>query len=248
VLDASVNLDPEGAVLVNAIYFKGAWKDKFDAGKTADETFRGMTRSKVCKMMTAKGVKNKFSYAETATYQVAALPYGSTGEYSAVIMLPREGTGQTLSGGHPPSQPLRKASAVEVLSMVDADWPQLPRKLSRTKGLLRLPQFKFEFQADLRPVLEARGMELAFTDDADFGAMSSSPLQIEKVIHRTFVEVNEKGTEAAAVTAVVMGKKKCARPRDEPEFQMVCNRPFLFFIRHDQSIAMVFAGIVADVA
>ena len=106
---------------------------------------------------------------------------------------------------------------------------------------MRFPRFKVESDMQLGPMLAARGMHLAFTDGADFGAMSNTGLSIEKVIHKTFIEVNEEGTEAAAVTAVVMSR---CLPPPEPVFDMVCNRPFLFLMRHERTKAIIFAGAV----
>merc|ERR1712176_1725642 len=98
-----------------------------------------------------------------------------------------------------------------------------------------------ESEMQLGPLLAARGMQLAFTPGADFSSMSSVPLYISQVIHKTFIEVNEEGTEAAAVTAVVMSR---CLPAPKPEFTMVCNRPFLFFICHNSTKAIIFAGVV----
>merc|ERR1712187_1001642 len=88
--------DPGGAVLVNALYFKGEWKQKFDERSTIDEEFCGLSGPCRCKMMSAEGEKGKFPYAETDAYQAAALPYGNSGDYSAVIVLPRDGSTATL--------------------------------------------------------------------------------------------------------------------------------------------------------
>lgn len=256
VLDPGAPLDPMGAVLVNALYFKGEWKEKFEERMTSQAEFRGSHGPRPCHMMSAKGEKGKFLYTETDLYQAVALPYGAGGAYSAVILLPREGPAATLvmggrggKGGSVPagaSKAPRAASVGDVLAVAASDWPDLFQRMVMVKGTLSFPRFKVEFGLDLKPLLQARGMGQAFEDAADFSKMSSKPLKIDAVIHKTFVEVNEQGTEAAAVTAVMMSRG-CAMPLPEPIFTMLCNRPFLFFIRHDSSDAMLFAGVVSSV-
>lgn len=250
VLNPAEPLDSGGAVLVNAIYFKGAWTTSFDARQTRASHFRGSSGSRPCQMMQATGPDSEFLYAETDTYQAAVLPYGDDCAYSAVVMVPRDCSESTLVIDGVPAQGSaarpRSASVDEVLAAGSADWPSLPSKLQKTKGTLRLPRFEVEFEADLKAQLIARGMQLAcgVGGAADFGEMSNADLFIEKVIHKTVVEVNEEGTEAAAVTAVVMNR--CMSPRAAPKFIMTCNRPFLFVIRHDSSNAIIFAGVVSD--
>jgi len=265
VLNPSMPLDPLGAVLVNALYFKGEWAEKFEEKDTSDGNFHGNAGKSKCKMMSAKAPLrgNKFLYGETNTYQAAVLPYGNGDKYSAVIILPRDGSKATLTmpgGGYPDiyrdneddkvdgaaSKP-RKSSINEVLTTVMTDWSTLSEKakcLNPTKGSLRFPRFKVEFGTSLKELLKPRGMSLAFGPGADFSAMSDTPLMISEVIHKTCVEVNEVGTEAAAVTAVIMSR---ALPRPEPSFCMQCDRPFLFFIRSEESNAMIFAGVVGQV-
>jgi len=242
-------LDPEGAVLVNALYFKGEWKSKFDAELTRPAPFFDAFGGREdCQMMTAKGNKKAFDYQETDTYQMVCLPYGDTGEYSATIVLPRKDASKTLNMETGPhgcvpgaARNPQPATVAEVLTDLATEWKE---SLQRTKGRLLFPRFKVESGFEMKPLLEARGMDLAFSGMADFGNMSSTSLAIDAVIHKTFVEVNEEGTEAAAVTAVVMSRG-ISLPRPEPEFIMVCNRPFLFFIRHDSTKAIIFAGVIA---
>jgi len=207
-------------------------------------------------MMVAKGTTDGFLYHETDTYQAAALPYGKGG-YSALVLLPRADSTPTFSAFGSPGQAVpgaagapRAASLEEVLAALPAEWPSLANpgqasapSLTMRKGMLKLPRFKAEFGGSVRELLASRGMQVAFSAEADFGAMSEVNLQIEDVIHRTFVEVDEEGTTAAAATAVVM-----SRGLDmSPKFTMVCNRPFLFFIRHNSTNAILFAGAVRAV-
>jgi len=247
VLDPQKPLDPDGAVLVNAIYFKGAWREAFDPRSTKPADFRSASGLRPCQMMAAKGANGKFRYAETDSYQAVALPYGDLGAYCAVVILPRETARGTSSMRCPASASRPRASSVaQVLAAAARDWHGLSGMMTEMKGTVRLPRFKAEFGADLKPFLMARGMQIAFGGLADFGEMSDERPMIDAVVHKTFVEVNEEGMEAAAVTAGWMSRG-LARSKLEPEFTMTCDRPFLFLIRHDPSNAIVFAGTVAEV-
>ena len=97
-----------------------------------------------------------------------------------------------------------------------------------------MPKFLINFGAELTPNFNSLGMVEAFTDQADFSTMSkSNKLKISKIIHKTFIEVDEEGTEAAAATAVVMTKKALA-PKPKKEIEMNVDHPFLFIIRSNQ--------------
>merc|ERR1712241_417336 len=112
-------------------------------------------------------------------------------------------------------------------------------ELTATKGSLLFPRFKIEFGTDLKDVLIHRGMSVAFGRTADFSGMSSG-LALSQVIHKTVVEVNEEGTTAVAVTAAVMTR---SLPPPEPTFEMRCDRPFIFLVRHDATKLLLFAGV-----
>ena len=105
-------------------------------------------------------------------------------------------------------------------------------KLSKNKVILSMPKFLINFGAELTPNFNSLGMVEAFTDQADFSTMSkSNKLKISKIVHKTFIEVDEEGTEAAAVTAVVT-TKKAVKPKKEIEMNV--DHPFLFIIRSNQ--------------
>ena len=108
---------------------------------------------------------------------------------------------------------------------------ELIEKLTYSKVNLEIPKFKLEFYSSLKEVLGDMGMEKAFTNDADFtGLREENNLKIDDVLHKTFLKVNEFGTEAAAVT-VVIAPKTSAGPKKEIIYQMKVNRPFLFLLR-----------------
>jgi serpin B len=254
---------PVGAVLINALYFKGEWTKRFDAALTTTMPFNQLNGLQVqCQMMRAAspGSDGKFAYVETNICQILSLPYGDCGQYSAVLILPRKDSSATLTlpGLVAPTKAASGAAAQpqtstlrDVLSEVVTGWRDIRGKLTQVKGSVRLPKFKLEYQVMLRDVLCKRGMGVAFTDPrqgggADFSGMSpGGNLWVDSVIHKTVVEVDEVGTEAAAVTA--SGMFGCAQPPPEPTFQMTCDHPFLFIICHNRSSAITFAGAITGV-
>jgi serpin B len=121
---------------------------------------------------------------------------------------------------------------------------QLLRQLRSRKGSVALPRFKLEYGAELKQPLQAMGLSLPFSRGADFSGMSASPLYLSAVRHKSFVEVNEEGTEAAAVTVGIMSLAM-VRPV-VPPFEMVVDRPFLFVIADNLTRAILFMGVVFD--
>ena len=120
------------------------------------------------------------------------------------------------------------------------------RQMSSRKGKLALPRFKLEYGTELKPPLQAMGMKLAFSRAADFSGMSATPQYLSAVKHKSFVEVNEEGTEAAAATVAVM-RLTSVQPATPP-FEMVVDRPFLFVIADNQTQAILFLGVVFEPA
>ena len=212
----------EVAFLVNALYFKGRWRVAFDPKRTQPSPFHaadGSTGS-VPMMHLEEGVR----YARTQSYEAAELLYGN-GAFAMVIVLPA--AGQTVA---------------ELVAAMDASaWSDLTGRLADSEVELRLPRFKFELIRELKDDLSALGMDIAFDPNrADFyGIADVRPdrLYLTRVLQKTFVEVNEEGTEAAAATAVGVGVTS-APPT------MEVNRPFLFAIRERLSGTVVFMGQV----
>ena len=156
------------------------------------------------------------------------LPYGD-GDFSMTIILPREGNNiDTL-----------------ISDMSDESWNLLTSSLSPDTGDILLPRFKLEYDIDLEEPLTEMGMGIAFSEMlADFSKMSSqNDLFISSVLHKSFVEVNEEGTEAAAVTVVRIGITSGGRSHG---FSMIINRPFLFVIRENRSGVIMFIGKIVN--
>ncbi len=213
-------------LLANAIYFKGKWERKFDAKLTKERAFNlSDGRQKQMPMMQQSG---EFEYHEGAGCQAVRLPYAGR-RLGMYVLLPEPGS-----------------SVEKLLGTLNAEsWEnQIRRQLLERKGSLVLPRFKLEYRAELKPALTALGMALPFSRAADFSDMSSIPLYLSAVKHNSFVEVNEQGTEAAAVTTATM--KMLAIQRPAPPFEMVVDRPFLFVIEDNLTRTVLFMGAVFD--
>jgi len=211
-------------VLTNAIYFKGFWLKQFDKKDTKEEDFV-VSPGNVVKVdmmhLTDKGAE--FNYAETDKLQILELPYEGE-ELSMLILLPKENSLESIE------------------SSLNAE------KLSTLKSLLRereidiyIPKFKFETKYFMKEDLCRMGMPTAFSGDADFSGMTGKrDLFISQVIHQAFVDVNEKGTEAAAATAVIMklGVSKIKTFK--------ADHPFIFVIQQRETGNILFLGRVVN--
>jgi serpin B len=219
-------------VLVNAIYFLGDWLEPFDKDSTMDMPFfvTKSTKKNVPTMHRTDG----FSYAERSGFKALELPYKG-GQMSMLLILPDETDGL---------DELEKRLSVQVLD-------ETVRALQGKRIFLSLPKFEVvpEESISLASHLKAMGMPLAFdADRADFTGIANPPnpadrLYIGNVFHKAFVKVDEKGTEAAAATAVLMPRAGSA-PMQPTEFK--ADHPFLFFIRDTASGLVLFMGRVAN--
>lgn len=220
-------IKPEAVLfLINAVYFKGRWQEKFDPKMTRDDKFYPDNSDPVLvKMMMRSG---KFRYLETDAFQAVELPYGE-GEVSMLIFLPAAGKLDDL-----------------IAQMSSAFWQEAWGRFRSREGTVWLPRFKLEYEQSLRDVLIELGMGIAFDlNQADFSLMGKGGpgFAIGDVKHKTFVEVNEEGTEAAAVTSVEM---VLASVPPQPRFEMVVNRPFLFAIQDNETGTILFLGVVRN--
>ncbi|MEN9230813.1 MAG: serpin family protein [Thermostichus sp. DG02_5_bins_236] len=211
-------------VLLNAIYFKGEWRQPFDPDQTQLQPFTLADGSQVEVPMMAQS--GHYSYLETDLLQVVRLPYGE-GEMEMVILLPKEGVDP---------EALRAELNPET-------WGEWTGSLRSRAGSVRIPRFNLAYETDLMPTLKQLGMGIAFSGRADFSQMTSEPAQISQIIHKAMIEVNEEGSEAAAVTGVILSRT--AIDREEP-FQLVADRPFWFAIRDTETEAVLFMGSVVD--
>ncbi len=220
-------IDPELVmILMNALYFKGDWTTQFDKKNTKDERFTGENNtSKMVEMMKQEAV---FNYRETENYQAVNLPYGNQ-HFRATIILPKDG----------------KTVADVLSNFKTTEWNMLQNTLRGKKVIVSLPKFKLELEKELNKTLQKMGMVKSFTEQADFTTMSKEkPLFVGFVKQNTFVEVNEEGTEAAAVTSVGIGTTSYPGP---PKIIHVnCNKPFAFIISEKTSNTILFMGRIMN--
>ena len=213
----------ERMILINAVYFKGVWVNPFDPEKTYSSTF---TKQKGgTKQVNMMSKLDTLRYGEDANAQYLDLLYGN-GAYSMTIVLPKTG----------------KTTTDILTSLTPESLNATVSSLVKQQVQVNLPRFKVECDFSLVKPLKALGMKLAFTDLADFSPISEEPVMISDILHKTFVEVTEKGTKAAAVTAIIFYTTSLP---NFPTFD--ANKPFLFFIRENGSKVILFAGKVGDI-
>ena len=207
--------------LINAIYFKSSWKEKFDASKTTMLPFYLTDNSQV--QTNFMDGKIDFNRYDDNTADVFELPY-SNSKYSLVIVMPAAGT-----------------TVQQLVKGIDsAKWQTWMKSLYPANTELKLPKFKFSYSVSLNNTLKALGMGIAFSDGADFtGINSTIPLQITDVEHKAFIEVDESGTTAAAATSVVIGISAVLNTPPT-----VIDHPFVFAIREMSSGLVLFTGVV----
>ncbi|XP_059328487.1 serpin B6-like [Ammospiza nelsoni] len=214
-------------VLVNAIYFKSNWKEQFNKESTREWPFHiNKNETKPVQMM-FKEANCNMTYIGDLQTKILELPYVGN-ELSMIILLP-----DAIQDGSTGLERLERELTLEKLM----GWIS-PEMMNSTEVKVYLPRFKLEEDYDLKPILRSMGMPDAFeSGTADFSGISpGNELVLSEVVHKSFVEVNEEGTEAAAVTGLVMNF--CAMRI--PEF--TADHPFLFFIRHKKTCSILFCG------
>ncbi|XP_049605926.1 serpin peptidase inhibitor, clade B (ovalbumin), member 1, like 3 [Syngnathus scovelli] len=217
-------------VLVNAIYFKGKWNHEFNKDSTREAPFRINKNDTKQVMMMHQNDKFNFGAIPELNCQVLEMPYEGE-DVSMLIFLPNEiednTTGLEKLLGQLTYDNMMKWTGNMVFEDVQVG----------------LPRFKLEVTYELNKVLISMGMVDAFDEDkSDLSGMSSAAdLAVSAVIHKAFVEVNEEGTEAAAATAVIVVEVTSLRPPKVPKV-FIADHPFLFFIRHNPSKTILFAG------
>jgi serpin B len=218
-------------VLVNAIYFKGTWRSKFEKASTRPEAFHAAPKQALQVPMMHQ--QESVPYSETDDAQVVALPYAHADAdhaLSMVVVLPKDAQG---------------LDALEA-GLSDGSVARFTSALHEQKVVLTLPRWKSTITTPLNAPLQAMGMTTAFSDGADFSGISTDyAMHISAVLHKAFIEVNEEGTEAAAATAVVMMETAAVHEPEQP-VRFVADHPFLYFIRDDSTGAVLFMGRVAD--
>lgn len=223
-------VQPLASYLLSAAYFKGGFAKPFPAADTTPAPFHNADGS--VQMVPMMQIHEELPYHEDAQAQYAALPLGhatmNIADAYLLIILPRPGT--TLG---------RCVAAAD-----GAWWQQGCMTIHRTmgyKGTLRLPRFRIGWDGVLNTALQAMGMGPAFSERADFGAMTPLPTQISAVAHSTYLAVNEEGVEASAATAVKLAS--FGAHGNEP-FEMTVDRPFLLAIVAKHSLALLHMGVV----
>jgi serpin B len=204
--------------IINALYFKGKWKYQFDKSKTTDGDFMVNEEHYVrTKFMVQSGKYECFFDKE---FNAIRLPYGK-GSYAMVVFSPNT-----------------DIPIDDFIANLDRNkWENCVNNLKETEEVtLYIPRFKSEFEVNLNQILKSMGMEIAFSDFADFSKLCKTvPCQITDVVHKTYIEVNEEGTEAAAATSVEIGYTS-----SKPSFYLT--RPFVYVIYERNTGAILFLG------
>ena len=204
--------------VINAIYFLGFWKTQFDPDLTVEGPFTSPGGPLTCHMM---HIETAFDYLETETFQAVDMPYGND-QYSMTLLLPKPGY------------------SVDDLtvSITMQDLTNWMSDFSEEDVHLSMPRFKLTYETELKDILTAMGMGIAFDPSlADFTRINPlGGLYISRLLHKTYIEVDEEGTEAAAVTVVELGRTSI-----EGKI-MIVDRPFLFIIREKHSGTILFIG------
>ncbi len=216
--------DLAGSVLliVNAVYFKGTWAERFDPEKTdLREFWTGAGKKKLYPMMSQSG---KYHYYEDQNLQAVRLAFSSSG-LAMYILLPRQ-----------------EAALMELLGSLSLPvWQELLAKMAAREGEIVLPRFKIKSQARLDGALKSMGMKEAFGPGADFSAMISGQAFISRIMQSCMFSVDEAGAEAAASTVVVMAREFSLF---EERFSMIMDHPFLFAVSDEMTEAILFMGAV----
>jgi len=223
------SIDPDlRMILLNAIYFNGIWKNKFGERDThnypfyfADGTHKDVPTMKL---------ETSLEYTSNELFSALNLPYGK-GQFQMTVLLPNEGK-----------------TTKNVISELNMDnWQKWMKSFEDAKPVVvNMPRFKFSWELNLNDILQSMGMKQAFISNAaNFSGMTGAKyLYIGYVIHKTYIDVNEKGTEAAAVTAVGMVTNSIGEPDLRKYFTV--NRPFLFAITEKTTGAILFIGEVTN--
>lgn len=213
--------------LINAVYFKGIWHYEFNESETEELPFT--LADGTVKQVETMSMKADLNYYNNNLFKAVELPYGQ-GNYTMMLFVPNN-----------------ENTVNDIISELSPEnWSNWISGFSQTNSVnVFLPKFTFEFERTLNDILTAMGMTIAFSpDEADFSKINPNyQLYISEVKHKTFIEVNEEGTEAAAVTSIEVGYT-C--DDGDNNITVNFNRPFLFAIREVTTDAVVFIGKVEN--
>ena len=211
--------------LINAVYFYGSWTYQFDESATSNAPFYLSSGDNVSiKMMNQE---NDLEYFDNDNYRGVKIPYGN-GTFLMTVILPQNDNSTDM-----------------LIESLDAkEWNNINKEHPIRKVGLLMPRFKTECDFDLIPPLKELGMNMAFKPIGGFKDISDLNILISEVKHKTFIEVDEKGTEAAAATSI--GIREFSSLPDDDKIIFQVNKPFLFFISEKQSGAVLFAGKIEN--
>ena len=219
-------LDPSTVmVLVNALYFNASWENEFDSALTSEQTFHGVSGDSKVKLMCSKGY---YMYAESQGFQIIQLPYEGL-KYAMYVVLPPEGSDI--------NKLISKMDPTAYLSAINM--------LSQQQVRLFLPRFKVETSMILNKSLQNMGIKSAFTSAADFsGIAEMGPLVLDQVKQKCYIDVTEKGTEAAAVTSAQIRLTSVRPPAQLPVMRV--DRPFVFVLADAENKNILFVGKIVN--
>jgi len=218
------------AFLINAIYFNANWSTPFEQGLTSKKDFTLLDGSKVKADLMSKTAY--LLYQENNEFQAVELPYGEDERYVMRVYLPKE-----------------DVKFEKFVNSIDKEiLQQWGENFSSMKGVLELPKFKTEYSSSMKDILISMGIKEAFNpNSADFSKMvtvEGQNVYISEVMHKTYIDVNEKGTEAAAATSIEMSAT--SGPQPEEMFEMIVDRPFVFTIDDKESGETLFIGAIIN--
>ena len=212
-------------VLLNAVYFNGIWKTKFDEKGTHNLPFKKINGTSIEVPMMKK--EEKLDYTTNPLFSAVKMPYGK-GQFNMLVMLPAEGK--------------NSQDIIDALSA--ANWNNWMKSFEvRDPVVVTMPRFKFAFETKLNNVLAEMGMTKAFLPNiADFSKISDEDLYISSAVHKSYIDVNENGTEAAAVTSITFTTTSAGN--EPPKTWFYVDKPFVFAITEKETNAILFIGEV----
>lgn len=215
-------IDPsEVLFLINAIYFKADWQHKFDKSLTTQKTFITSKNSKIKVPMMV--TESSFNYAQNDYGEIVELPYGR-GKFSMLLIRPKKKINELIS---------------KINSEKLTEWN---REMNKQKVIVNLPKFEFSYKKELNETLQEMGLLQAFQNNANFTKISDISIKISKVLHKTYIKTDEKGSEAAAVTSIGVVMTSA-----EPQKTVITfDKPFVFIIREKDTSTILFAGKVEN--
>ncbi len=213
-------------VITNAIYFKGKWGQQFNPGNTSDKLF-WLDKDKSVTVPMMKSPADMFNYYETKDLQAIQMYYVG-GDISMIVLLPKDKNGLD--------------SLEDSLNMQKLD--SIRDMMTREPLTIQMPKFEFETEYNLVDSLYNLGIHDAFDENiADFQGMTDEQVYLEQAIHKAFVNVNEEGTEAAAITALVI---RATSGPPEPRHEFIADHPFVFIIQENNTGEILFIGRLAN--